>query len=265
MTTKGPHIPLGKRYLPWLLSGLPPTAFRYVRWMAAFGVAAAIGMAPLLGKLRVPFFEPLLQLLTEELQGISIPISSLLMGILAVAVQFYSDERIVRRSLKKRFGAVLIAVVISLLAFITLRTKCVVAVPVEDWTELVVIGWSREAGCMCGPDDVKCIKDLAFQIGSCWSEGAQENAKLALQIAYLCLMGGFGALVGLLVLQDTARRQRLKETRTAASELSSPAESRPAATDDPVEKLRKLKEMLDLGLISQKDFNAKKRDLLSKL
>jgi len=37
------------------------------------------------------------------------------------------------------------------------------------------------------------------------------------------------------------------------------------ATDDPVAALKKLKEMLDLGLIEQTEFNAKKAEIMSRM
>jgi membrane protease subunit (stomatin/prohibitin family) len=43
------------------------------------------------------------------------------------------------------------------------------------------------------------------------------------------------------------------------------SEPPPAAAEDPVAKLKKLKEMLDLGLIEQPEFDAKKAEIMSRM
>lgn len=47
------------------------------------------------------------------------------------------------------------------------------------------------------------------------------------------------------------------------SQNQQPAQS--AANDNPVEKIKQLKEMLDIGAITQEDFDAKKKEILSKM
>jgi hypothetical protein len=46
---------------------------------------------------------------------------------------------------------------------------------------------------------------------------------------------------------------------------SSPSAPIQAIADDPLQKMRQLKEMLDAGLISESEFNTKKADLLSRM
>lgn len=65
------------------------------------------------------------------------------------------------------------------------------------------------------------------------------------------------------------RRQRFLEEKRAAAGgviVQSPvaAQAAPAA-EDPIERLKKLKGMLELGLISQQDFDVKKEELLARL
>ena len=68
------------------------------------------------------------------------------------------------------------------------------------------------------------------------------------------------------------RRQRdLEEKRAIAgggitiNTQSAPAPAAAAPTEDPMEKLTKLKSMLDMGILTQEEFDAKKADILSKM
>lgn len=66
------------------------------------------------------------------------------------------------------------------------------------------------------------------------------------------------------------RRQRdLEDKRATAGGgivINTPAAAAPAVpVEDPMEKLTKLKSMLDMGIITQEEFEAKKADILSKM
>src|ERR1700749_4631878 len=61
----------------------------WVRLLLGFGVAVGVGLAPLLGKTGLPGFFTLLSMLPAILRTTAIPLSSFIMGILAVGVQFY--------------------------------------------------------------------------------------------------------------------------------------------------------------------------------
>src|SRR4051812_30870916 len=73
----------------------PPTSMaqRFVRYGLGFFVGVAIGMAPFLGEVNVPVFRALLSVMPFQLWSDLIPLSAFLMGIIAVAVQFYAAER----------------------------------------------------------------------------------------------------------------------------------------------------------------------------
>jgi hypothetical protein len=191
-------------------SRLPDAARRFLQWVLGFGVAVGIGLAPFLGERKIPAFEALLEVLPQELRGILIPASALMMGIIAVGVQFYSGEFITRRSLRRRFLVTMISVLIGLLALILVRGSFVIPVtidPEQGWQELVVIGWSRLDTCGCPKNisDEKCIERIGIDdVSSCWSTTGVKNS---LRLGYLCVMGSFGALVGLLILQTEMRRR----------------------------------------------------------
>src|SRR5437016_3481091 len=81
----------------------PPLARRWIRYLLGFGVSVAIGLAPYLGKVHVPLFSPLLDLIPESLQTTILPLSSALMGIVAVGVQWYGGERLTEQWLRRAF------------------------------------------------------------------------------------------------------------------------------------------------------------------
>jgi len=198
-----------------------------------FMVAGAMGMAPFLGKLEVPGFSALLELFPEDIKRTLIPASALLMGVVAVVVQFSPGE------LQARFRLVMIVIITGLILLIVLDRMFVVEVPMGDWNRLVVRGWSRLAHCGCGSEeeasDAVCIQGLGEDIGTCWSPRAQEQVKLSLQLSYLLLTGGFGALIGLLAsgqksgtMASTVTAPGRNPATSAAALLPSPAPGEPA-------------------------------------
>lgn len=191
-------------------------ANRYVRYAVGFGVAVPIGLAPLLGKYRVKGFEPLLSLFPEASKTFLIATSAFLMGIVAVVIQFYAGESIARHEIRKRFKRSTVAILVALFALVTLYSLRVLRVrdPVTARYEPVILGWwrvSEEAGCGCTTDDdLECADGLGYSdLGSCWPHRGQ--VELSLQLLYLVLTGGLGALIGLVLLQEEARRQAAKE------------------------------------------------------
>jgi len=77
----------------------------------------------------------------------------------------------------------------------------------------VVVGLSRPnpppRGCDCAPDldDETCLRGLGLaNADKCWGRRQVARSRLALTFAYLFLTGSFGALIGLLLLQEGARR-----------------------------------------------------------
>jgi len=188
---------------------LPGAARRLVGLLLALGVGVGAGLAPLLGMKKIPYFSALVELLPPQLKEYVIPASAFLMGLVAVAVQFSSGEVIVRKSLRRRFFLAFLAVLLGFLALVILRSSYVKSVP--GWNEPVVIGWSRLPGCGCpkGISDEDCIANIAFQVSRCWDSG---GVKLSLVLSYLVAIGGFGALIGFLVLQEEAQRRQKRQS-----------------------------------------------------
>ena len=77
------------------------------------------------------------------------------------------------------------------------------------------------------------------------------------------LAGGLG--LGLGVGAGMPVGQKIGQMINPSPEAQQPAAAPAPASEDPMGKLQKLKQMLDAGLISQDDFDAKKKDILSSM
>ena len=214
-----------------LPSGL---AKRYVRYVVGFGIAVGVGLAPFLGK--VAGLDTLISLFPENLRGSLIPFSAFLMGLVAVAIQFYSGETSSRSLLRKRFRASLIALLVGLAALVTLYSFLIVPYPIlyGEKTTPIVISFSRTKACNCPAEDsdLRCIQKITpneAKIEECWGSGPIRRSRLLLSLSYLLVTGGFGGLIGLLLLQEEARKKQKRRSRKTAAP-SPPAPASPHRT-----------------------------------
>lgn len=224
-------------------------ASRYVKYIVGFAVAVGVGLAPFLGVVQIQAYQALLEIFDDFFDRQTlIAFSTFLMGVIAVAIQFYAGERISRRAIRRRFTAALAALLIGLFTLFSLYQTKVVPVSFSDLSDqplIVVLGWSRSDDCPCPPSDsigqIKlCLEGMQYDPGPCWP--GNRGVKLAMMLAYLLLMGGFAALVGLLLLQEEIfRRQRQAQ---AVKRRESEANTPPASTsqeeeaqDEEVEKV----------------------------
>lgn len=187
----------------------PGMAERLGKYILGFGVSFAIGLAPYLGKLKVPGFDALLTVIPLSLQPIAIPLSSLLMGVVAVTVQWMGTERRVGPRLKRWFKRTLIAILVAFALFLVAQFFLVVRihVPAANETVSFVVGFSDPARPPCEDTRSKplCVKRLTLdeaEIEAYWGSSQIQLTKLVLLVLYLGLTAGFGALVGLLVLKE---------------------------------------------------------------
>jgi hypothetical protein len=177
--------------------------------MLGLGVGVAVGLAPLLGKTRVPGFAALLHLYPESLQATAIPIASFLMGIVAGFVQFFFRPG-ERKHLGVWFAASGVLSVVALLALTQIYVESVTIVPYEGGQLRVpyVTGFGERpqscAKCPSGASNEECIQGLPTPalIASCFGESRIRHAEEALLYSYLGAMLFFGAFVGLLVLKN---------------------------------------------------------------
>jgi hypothetical protein len=188
----------------------PPITQRFVRYVLGFGISVAVGLAPFLGKVKVPLFEPLLNILPPTEQSVAIPISATLMGIIAVAVQWYAYEHLPRNRLRRIFARTLVLAVVALLAFYIVNMMVVSRVSVGDDSTAVLIHGYGAAACQecAGKSDVECLRHITFDPGrveACWGSPQLRLARMSLTLTYFAATGMFAAIVGLLVLGTPKR------------------------------------------------------------
>jgi hypothetical protein len=214
----------------------PPTplARRFVRYVVGFGVGVVVGLAPFLGVLPIPLFRPLLDLFPQQLEGDLIPLSAFLMGLVVVAVQFYSGESLSRARLRRRFRLSLVAIVAGFFVFVVLHQLFVVSVDYDGGRAAFAKSWQRTERCGCNEDpekgwqylqDKECIRHLSFDeaaIEECWGSGRLRVVEIALAVPYLLLTSGFGVLVGLLLLTEEARRRGRRRRGGSRKRISKP-------------------------------------------
>jgi len=184
-----------------------------VRLAAGFGVGVGLGLAPLLGKVRVPGFSALISLFPPGLGAVVIPLAAFLMGVVAVAAQIFGSA--VPRGRKRLFATtrkVIAILLLALLLLIVLYFLVVVRVEAQGETVPVVVGFARLPACGCAAaiSDLQCIEELSLRpsaIESCWGTRQVRLCELALGLLYLTVMTSFGALIGIVlgVEQQAAR------------------------------------------------------------
>lgn len=194
----------------------PPTplAQKLVRYILGFGVGVGIGLAPYLGLLNLPLFKPLLALIPESIQNTVIPLSSALMGTVAVVIEYYGGEHISRAALRRLFKKTLITAAVTFIILIFIHTAVVVTIPIlggKEWVSFVV-GFTRpiKSPCLADVSDAACVKLLTFdtsEIESFWGDRQIRFAKGLLILSYLAFTGSFGAIIGLTLMRDKVKRR----------------------------------------------------------
>lgn len=182
---------------------------RFVRYSLGFGVGVGVGLAPLLGAVAIPGFQALLSLFPWTLVDFLIPLSSFMMGTMAVVVQYRSgSRRIVAATYERAFKRTLGVIVVSLLLLVVLYFATVARLPIDGGrdTIAVVTGVARVPTCAC-PDDysrLQCLEEITLRpaaVESCWGSAQVAVSSAVLSLLYLFLMGGFGALIGIMMLR----------------------------------------------------------------
>ncbi len=192
----------------------PNPASRWVKYVLAFGVSVAVGLAPFLGLAGVPGFRSLLSLFPTapfDTHQTLIPLSAFLMGVVAVGVQFYARRRPEWASLGTAFKKLAIVILAALLLLLVLHVLTVHQIMVGAGESVsVLLGFTRPATCQecdTSMSNPECLGHTTLDPGrilSCWSELQIRISFLAMALAYLVLVGTFGALVGILILQEDA-------------------------------------------------------------
>lgn len=184
--------------------------------MVGFGVSVALGLAPLLGFVKVPGFAALLDLFPTipwDTRKTIIPLSAFAMGVTAVVIQFRAADKITDYRLKAVFNRTLLGIILTFVALVVSHTLLVrqIRVPAADDEVAVLVGFYRPQTCVqCTPamSDSACIVDhLSFNptaIESCWGDVNIRLGFLVLGLSYLSLMATFGSLIGYLMRKKPA-------------------------------------------------------------
>ena len=188
----------------------PPLASTYVRLALAFGVTVAAGFAPLLGRVGIPGFTAILAVFPVNVQDAVVPFAAFIMALPAVALQFYADDRVSLKRIRRWFSIVFIVIIVAVTALYTMFTMFVIDVRVPGMSQTVryIVGSRMAQDCPCIRLTLpirRCIGApggltvATEDVESCFDEQELTTRKLALSLAYFAVMGGFGVLIGLLV------------------------------------------------------------------
>ncbi len=184
---------------------VPPFTAKWIRYLLGFSVSVSVGLAPYLGRVKVPLFTPLLSLIPLSLQDIAIPLASAAMGLIAVFVQWRKN----RATPGWMFGIVFGFAVTILLMFVAIEITAVahIEVPAANSRVSFVVGFldPKEPPCV-GLSKNTCITSKLTldedRIDSYFGDTQTELAKFALVLTYVTFMSLFGLTVGLLITRE---------------------------------------------------------------
>lgn len=199
----------------------PPTplARQFVRLLVGFGVGVGLGSAPFLGYVDVPLFPQLVDVFPNDGRELLFALGAFAMGVVAVAIQFYAGEESSRKRLRRLFSRTLLVIAVALVVLGVVVVKYVKSMDVADGeVASFVIAGERLEGCPCPASlsHQRCLSILTANpavIEACWDPDVTVNVELALLGSYLLLTSGFGALIGLLLLQWVAKQQAARRKK----------------------------------------------------
>jgi len=192
---------------------VPSSVRKWIAFVVSLSVGVALGLGPFLGKVSVPGFVPLLQILPDQERSKAVIFSSFLMGLVATSVHFFADLRPRLGRLRMFFLSALAATFASFLALFLVYESCTesLTVPGAGEASFVVGCYERPSRCsqLCDPalSNAACIKILTFdpaQIAGCYGDRSIKTSTAELLLLYMLVLASFGALVGI----ATYRRRR---------------------------------------------------------
>lgn len=188
-------------------------ATKWSKALLALMVTIPIGLAPFLGKVGVPGFSALLSLFPESLQNSALTIATMAMGLVAVSVQFFSEEGISAARMRRWFVTLLILLFLFLISIAYFHNQYVVTIYTGNDARPVsyLVSSTRTPHCPCSVEDsdASCIENIGLQpsrIPLCWADRDIRNSSFILLLNYVFLMAGTGGLIGLLVLRGRRRK-----------------------------------------------------------
>jgi len=194
---------------------LPNVATQWVRYLLGFSVSIGVGLAPYLGKVNVPLFTPMLSFIPLFLQDTVIPLSSAVMGIVAVWVQWNGSTRVSKSWASRMFTRILLTAIVSLLALVVVEMLAVERIHINANGETVsyAVGFSYPTWDVCkGLSRADCIETQLTlnpaKIATYFGPQQVRLTELLLVLSYTVFMSSFGALVGVLVITRRVRARK---------------------------------------------------------
>ena len=191
--------------------------FHFVRKILGYGVWVAIGLSPFLGNANVRGFTAVIAMYPEDLQNWLIPLSGLMMGMIAVILDFQADRRQPGvKKLERWFYRTVAVFLLSLVTLIAAYTQWVVrpsktqadgkssAIAMVTGTREVPAGRQSVCGCTPGASARQCVEDVSVNpanVEACFGPQRVAFATLALALVYLVVTASFAAAVGVKRLQ----------------------------------------------------------------
>jgi hypothetical protein len=197
----------------------PPTklAQQFVRYFGGFAVGVGLALVPAL---------PLSVLFPNDLRPVLVSISAFVLGVIALAVQFVSSERLSRRLVRRLFVVALAAVAAGLVLLVPMYLSRVVTLEVpaaKQPTQRFVVGRERldPPACPCptAQNDKDCLQEYISteRISQCWTKSDLVYSQLLLLSGFVVVTTGFGAMIGALLLQGIAIRREQRQRRGRSS------------------------------------------------
>ena len=210
---------------------LPASTKKLLRLCLGLGVVFVVTLAPLTGAKRIPYFQPLADVLLERHKSLLLPVSGILLAAIATIIHFYYGEKLSLKRLRQCLFVTLAVFLVSLGAFITLPRY---VVKIGCARDPFVVGWSRLPSCECGDaPDADCLAGNGCGIAGCWGQGQVNAVESSIYASYLGSLCGFVALVGIVVLIEQARSQAQRRTRGRSRKKSESVPPSPPAAEPP--------------------------------
>lgn len=198
-----------------------PTVWDLVKSVLGYGVWVAFGLSPFLGKTKVPGFSALLEMYPYSLAHWLIPASGLLMGMIAIAIDFLagrkaskSSERKLTRWFQRTVMTFLASFALLIVLYVLLVTNVEMVAATQggqpERTSFAVVTGTltvprqppgSDCKCLEGQTAEQCIENTSLNMSNvrrCFGPQRVALASIALAALYFTLTGTFVAAVGLL-------------------------------------------------------------------
>lgn len=195
---------------------MPSKSGAWARLLLGVCVSVPVALAPLLGKLPVPLFPSLLQLIPESIRGVVLPLSTAAMSIVSILAEASVGENDSKTIRLKRLRRSIVYCFVSLILFAVAYTAVVTRVEILGGKAFVsfVTGWPGTPTPPClYMGSAECVSRLSFRdsaISSHFGDAQIRSSSLVLE----CLYTLFFSMLGLSIARILELRA-IKSLRSA--------------------------------------------------